>query len=145
MWKDLSAISPRGQHRKEWEVKVDQSLLSKIGVHQFKNIGALMKLLTQLELQAERTMQKLAESLTQTHSDKQITLLAVQEYKNRSINGKPLRSLSMIRKDMWQRKLLSENTQIDLKNNQSLTSLARNWSMREHSSFTKMILLLTKK
>ena len=59
-----------------------------------------MKLLTQLELQAERTMRKLAELLIQTRSDKQITSLAVQEFKNRSINGKPLHSLSMIRKDM---------------------------------------------
>ena len=72
-----------------------------------------MKLLTQLELQAERTMRKLAELLIQTRSDKQITSLAVQEFKNRSINGKPPHSLSMIRKDMWQRKLLLENTQID--------------------------------
>ena len=65
-----------------------------------------MKLLTQLELQVEKTMRKLVESLIQIPLDKQITSQAVQEYKSRSINVKPLRSLSTIRKDMLQRKHL---------------------------------------
>ena len=60
-----------------------------------------MKLLTPLELQAERTIQKLAELHIQTHSDKQITLQAVQEYRSRSINDKPPRSLYMIRRAKW--------------------------------------------
>ena len=106
MWKALSAISQREQLQKELEVKVDQSLLSKIGVHRFKNIGALMKLLIPLELQAEKTMQKLVELLTQTHLDKQITSQAVQEYRSLSINVKTPHFLSTIRKDMWRRKLL---------------------------------------
>ena len=59
-----------------------------------------MKLLIPLELQAEKTMQKLAELLTQTHLDKQITSQAVQEYRSLSINVKTPRSLSTIRKDM---------------------------------------------
>ena len=145
MWKALSAISQREQLQKELEAKVDQSLLSKIGAHRFKNIGALMKLLIQLELQAEKTMQKLAELLIQTHSDKQITSQVVQEYRSRSINVKTPHFLSMIRKDMWQRKLLLENTLIDLKNNQNPTSLARNLNMQELLSYTKMISQLTKK
>ena len=91
-----------------------------------------MKLLIPLELQAEKTMQKLAELLTQTHLDKQITSQAVQEYRSLSINVKTPRSLSTIRKDMWQRKLPLGNTLIDLKNNQNPTSLARNLSMQEH-------------
>ena len=65
-----------------------------------------MKLLTQLELQVEKTMRKLVESLIQIPLDKQITSQAVQEYKSRSINVKLLRSLFMIRKDMSQRKHL---------------------------------------
>ena len=104
-----------------------------------------MKLLIPLELQAEKTMQKLAELLIQTHSDKQITSQVVQEYRSRSINVKTPHFLSMIRKDMWQRKLLLENTLIDLKNNQNPTSLARNLNMQELLSYTKMILPLTKK